>query len=80
MCTEQKVTVGEPEREGRLRKASNNEQNHTPCEFARRIGLECVDFWVRLKSVLVEQDSEVRVAGEGHKLIRDVLNMITGLL
>ena len=48
--------------------------------FARRVGLECVNYRVRLKSILVEQDSEVRVASERHKLIGDVRKMITGFL
>ena len=33
-----------------------------------------------LKGILVEQDSEVRVAGVRHELIGDVRNMITGFL
>ena len=37
-------------------------------------------FWVRLKGVLVEQDSEVRVASSDKELIGDVRNMITGFL
>ena len=60
MCTEQRVSVGEP--------------------FARRVDLECVNYRVRLKSVLVEQNSEVRVAGVRRELIGDVRNMITGFL
>ena len=74
MCTEQKVTVGE---RWTSQEASNNEQNHTPGTFARRVGLECENKRVRLKSILVEQDSEVRVASV---LIGDVRNMITGFL
>ena len=76
MCTEQKVTVGEPVSQ----EASNNEQNHTPSTFARRVDLECEYYKVRLKGILVEQDSEVRVASERHKLIGDVRDMITGFL
>ena len=79
MCTEQKVTVGEPER-WTSQEASNNEQDHTPSTFARRVGLECENYRVRLKGVLVEQDSEVRVASVRHELIRDVRNMIAGFL
>ena len=59
---------------------SNNEQDHTPSAFARRVGLECENYIVKLKSVLVEQDSEVRVVSEGQKLIGSVRNMITGFL
>ena len=74
MCTEQKVTVGEPSERWTSQEASNNEQNHTPSTFARRVDLECENYRVRLKGVLVEQDSEVRVASERHKLIGDVRN------
>ena len=62
------------------REDSNNEQDHTPSTFARRFGLECENFWVRLKGILVEQDSEVRVVSVRPELIGDVRNMITGFL
>ena len=52
----------------------------TPSTFARRVGLESENYGFRLKGVLVEQDSEVRVAGVRHELIGDVRNMITGFL
>ena len=55
-------------------------KNHTPGTFAGRVNLECENCRVRLKGILVEQDSEVRVASERHKLIGDVRNMITGFL
>ena len=58
--------------------ASDNEQDRTPSTSARRIGLECENYRFRLKSVLVEQDSEVRVASVRLELIGDVRNMITG--
>ena len=80
MCTEQKVTVGEPERDGRLRRASNNEQDHTPSTFACVVGLECENCRVRLKGVLVDQDSKVRVTSMRNELIGDVRDMITGFL
>ena len=48
--------------------------------FARRVGLECENFRFRAQSVLVEQDSEVRVASVRHELIGDERNMITGFL
>ena len=57
-----------------------SKKDHTPSTFARRVGLECENFWVRLKGILVEQDSEVRVAGVRHELIGDVRNIITGFL
>ena len=60
--------------------ASNNEQDHTPSTFARRVSLECENYRVRLKGVLVERDSEVRVASVRHELIGDERNMITGFL
>ena len=75
MCTEQKVTIGEPQR-WTSHETSNNEQNHTPSTFARGVDLECE----RLKGVLVEQDSEVRVASVRHELIGGVRNMITAFL
>ena len=60
--------------------ASNNEQDHTPSTFARRVGLECENYRIRLKGILVEQDSDFRIAGVRHELIGDVRNMITGFL
>ena len=48
--------------------------------FARRVGLECENYRVRVKGVLDEQDSEVSVASVRHELIGDVRNMITGFL
>ena len=65
---------------GTSQEAANNDQDHTPSTFARRVGLECENYRVRLKGVLVEQDGEVRVASERHELIGDVRNMITGFL
>ena len=65
---------------GTSQEASNNEQDHTPSTFARGVGLECENYRVRLKGVLVEQDSEVHVVGVRHELIGDVRNMITGFL
>ena len=59
---------------------SNDEPNHTPSTFACGVDLECENYRVRLKGVLVEQDSEVRVASVRNELIGDVWNMITGFL
>ena len=60
--------------------ASNNEQNHTPSTFAGRVNLECENSRVRLKGVLVEQDSEVRVVGVRSEVVRDVWDMVAGFL
>ena len=79
MCTEQQVTVGDPER-WTSQEASNDEQDHTPSTFARRVGLKCENYRVRLKGVLVEQDGEVRVAGAHKELLRDVRDVIIGFL
>ena len=65
---------------GTSQEASNNEQDHTPSTFARRVGLECENYRVRLKGILVEQDSEVHVVSVRPELIEDVRNMITGFL
>ena len=70
MCTEQKVTVGEPER-GTSQQASNNEQDHTQVPLLVELALN-----VRT----IGSDSEVRVASVRHELIGDVRNMINGFL
>ena len=68
-------------RKGRTtQQGANNEQHHAPRIFARRVGLERKDCGVRLKSVLVEQDSKVHVVGVCSKVIRDVRDMVTGFL
>ena len=48
--------------------------------FARRVGLERKDCGVRLKGVLVEQDSKVHVVGVSSEVIRDVRDMVAGFL
>ena len=52
--------------------ASNNEQDHAPSTLARRVSLECENCRVRLKGILVEQDSEVHVVSVRPELIGDV--------
>ena len=69
MCTEQKVTVGEPVRDRRLRRPRTMSKI-IPGTFARRVGLECENYRVRLKGILVEQDGEVRVVSVRPELIR----------
>ena len=49
-----------------------------PSTFARGVNLVWEDYRVRLKGVLVEQDSKVRVASVRNELISDVRNVITG--
>ena len=80
ICTEQNVTVGVPERERRRSRERTMSSHHAPSIFARRVNLERENKRVWLKGVLVEQKSEVRVAGVRHELIGDVRNMISGLL
>ena len=79
MCTEQNVTVGVPESEGRRSSARTMSRTipHAPLlvesslKAKNRVGLE---------GVLVEQDGEVRIASVCNELIRDVRDMITGVL
>ena len=80
MCTEQKVTVGEPVMDGRLRKTRTMSRIMLHVPLLVESALNELTIGSRLKSVLVEQDSEVRVVSECHKLIRDVRNMIAGFL
>ena len=68
-----KVTVGEPERDGRLRRPRT--MSKAIHQVPLLVGLECENFWVGLKGVL-EQDGGVRVASVRHELIGDVRNMI----
>ena len=80
MCTEQNVTVGVPESEGRRRRPRTMSKTIPPRTFASGVNLLCEHYRVRLKGVLVEQDSKVRVAGAHKELLRDVRNVITGFL
>ena len=80
MCTEQNVTVGVPERDGRRSRARTMSSTIAPRIFARRVGLEREDCGVRLKGVLVEQDSKVHVVGVRSEVIRDVWYMVAGFL
>ena len=80
MCTEQKVTVGEPEREGRLRRPRTMSKIIPQVPLLVESALNVLTVGSGSKSILVEQDSEVRVASVRHELIGDVRNMITGFL
>ena len=60
--------------------ASNDEQDHAPRIFARRVGLERENKRVWLTGVLVEQDGKVRVVGVCSEVIRDVRDMVAGFL
>ena len=80
MCTEHKVTVGEPERDGRLRRPRTVSKTIHQVPLLVDSALNVGTFGSRSKGVLVEQDSEVRVASVRHELIGDVRNMITGFL
>ena len=48
--------------------------------FACGLNLVCENFRVRLKGMIVDQDSEVRVASMRNELIGDVRNVVTGFL
>ena len=65
MCAEQKVTVGEPVMDGRLRKPRTMSKIMPHVLLLVESALNELTFGL-LKSVLVEQDSEVRVVSEGH--------------
>ena len=80
MCTEQNVTVGVPESEGRRSRPRTVSRTIHHVLFACGVFLEGKHHGVRLKGVLVEQESEVRVVSVRNELIGDVRNMITGFL
>ena len=80
MCTEQKVTVGEPEREGRLRRPRTMSKTIPQVPLLVESALNVRTIGSRLKGVLVEQDSEIRIVGVRPELIGDVRKMITGFL
>ena len=80
MCTEQNVTVGVLESEGRRSRPRTMSSTIPPRTFACGVFPEGGNHRVRLKGVLVEQDGEVRVASMRNELIGDVRNMITGFL
>ena len=71
ICTEQKVTVGVSEREGRRKnpRTTSSTMFHT-----------CADSRIGLKGVLVAQGDEVRVVCVRNELVRDVGHVITGFL
>ena len=71
MCTEQNVTVGVPDSEGRREETSNDEYHHAPRFLAGRGLIKGEDRRVRLEGVLVEQEGEVRVACVRNELVRD---------
>ena len=77
MCTEQNVTVGDPERDGRRRRPRTISKTipHVPLlvELSLHHG-------VRLKGVFIEQDSKVCIACAHKELLRDVWDLITGFL
>ena len=67
------MTVGEPEREGRLKSPRTS-------VLTGRSFLKDVDRRIWLKSVPVEQDGEVRVTCVRDELVRDMWHVITGFL
>ena len=70
MCTEQKVTVGEPVRDGRLRRPRTMSKTILQVPLLVESTLNVRTTGSGLKGVLVEQDSEVRVASERHETDR----------
>ena len=69
MCTEQKVTVGDPERDGRLRRPRTMCKNIPQVPLLVESALNVRTIGSGSKGVLVEQDSEVRVASVRPELI-----------
>ena len=80
ICTEQKETVGEPVMDGRLRKPRTMSRIMPHVPLLVESALNELTIGSGSTVSLVEQDSEVRVVSECHKLIRDVRNMIAGFL
>ena len=80
ICAEQNVTVGDPEREGRRRRARTISSTKAPSIFARRINLERDNERVWLKGVLVEQNGKIRVVSVCTEVIRDVRDMVARFL
>ena len=80
MCTEQNVTVGVPESEGRRSRPRTISSTMPQVLLLVEPSLKGKYHRVRLKGVLVGQDSKVRAASMRNELIGDVRNMITGFL
>ena len=80
MCTEQNVTVGAPEREGRRSRPRTSSRTILHVPLLVESSLKAKTRGSGSKVVPVEQDSKVRVASVRKELIRDVRNMITGFL
>ena len=80
MCTEQNVTVGVPESEGRRSKPRTMSSTMPQVPLLVELFPEGKHHRVRLKGIFVEQDSKVRVTSMRTKLIGDVRNMICGFL
>ena len=80
MCTGQHVTVGVPESEGRRSRPRTMSKTIPQSTFASEIFPEGKHRRVRLKSVLVEQESKVRVTSMRNELIGAVRNVIAGFL
>ena len=80
ICTEQNVTVGEPEREGRLRRPRTISKTIPQVPLLVESALNVRNNRVRLKGVLVEQDGKVHVVSVCSEVIRDVRDMVAGFL
>ena len=72
MCTEQNVTVGVPEREGRRSSPRTMSSTMRQVPLLVESSLKARTTGFGLKGVLVEQDGEVRVASVRNELIGDV--------
>ena len=79
MCTEQNVTVGVPESEGRRSRPRTMSRTipHVPLLVESSLKAKTI---VGLEGVLVEQDGEVRDASVRNELIGDVGDVIGGFL
>ena len=80
MCTEQNVTVGVPESEGRRNRPRTMSRTIPHVPLLVESSLKARIYRVGLEGVLVEQDSKVRVASVCNELIGGVRNMIIGFL
>ena len=80
MYTEQNVTVGDPERDGRRRRPRTMSKTipHVPLLVESTLYVRTIG--VKLKEVNTEQDSKVRIAAAHKELLRDARDVITGFL
>ena len=80
MCTEQNVTVGVPESEGRRRspRTMNITMHHVSLLVEASLKVKTAGLGSKVS--LLSEDGEVRVAGVRNELVGDVRNVATGFL